>query len=308
MDIAITKRVLAASTVALLAGVLACGGGGGGGGSGSSTASTVSGNVSNQSTAMLERAPATRLARLWQWLNPVGDAYAGRKGIHVSINGVETDTDANGFFALTGPFDGTVTVSFGSGNRTFTLQVNVPPGGTVILRDVDLRNDGTAHESARGFRLRGTVQAVDCAADSLTVAMASGSATVALDSATRIQIPGGGKANDTCANLALAIGQRVRVQGDGTQGGVLLADRVIVQPDAEEDSIEDEIEFRGTVSSLSCPGSIVVDRDDGESVTVTLGGSTELDTVCTGLDGLHVKVEGTLQSDGSVAAREVEVD
>lgn len=298
--------VVGALCAALLVG---CGGGGGGGGSGAT--STISGNVSNASTALLAHPRPTLLARVLRLVWPVGEAYAGRNGIHVTVNGVETDTDATGFFTISGPFSGPVTVSFGQGNRTFTMQVDVPSGATIVLRDVSLRDDGTAHAASTGFHLRGTVAAVTCDSvpRTLTVALAGGDALVGMDAGTRIQVSGEGSSNDTCEGLAASIGQSVRVEGDRASDGTLVADRVKVHPTAAEEDDRDDVEFRGTVSSLACPDSITVTRTDGESVLVHLGSSTEIDgaTACGDLAGASVKVEGKAEADGSVTAKEIHV-
>jgi len=100
----------------------------------------------------------------------------------------------------------------------------------------------------------------------------------------------------------------VRVEAVNQSNGTLLAERVKVRP--TESAEQDEVEFRGTVSATSCPGSITVARSDGQSVIVDLTASTEIEDggTCAGLAGQHVKVEGTTQSDGSVSARHIEVE
>src|SRR5882724_4705916 len=114
MDRKIGWTLSSASAGALVIAALAIGcGGGGGGGSATGATSTVSGNVSNQSTTMRLEARPTLFARLMHVLSPVTDAFAGRNGIQVTIGGTTTSTDPNGFFALTGPFSGPVTVAFG---------------------------------------------------------------------------------------------------------------------------------------------------------------------------------------------------
>ena len=96
------SRFLSMSAGALIATALAVGCGGGGSGASGAT-STVSGNVSNQSTAMRLEARPSLFARVLRLLSPVTEALAGRNGIHVSVGGTATDTDPNGFFAITGP-------------------------------------------------------------------------------------------------------------------------------------------------------------------------------------------------------------
>jgi hypothetical protein len=285
-----------------------CGGGGGGGGSGST--STVSGNISNQSTAMREKSRPTFLARVVRWLSPVTEAIAGRNGIHVSVNGTQVDTDQNGFFALTGPFSGAVTVSFGNGNRSFTVNIDVPAGATVILRDVDLREDGSAHPGDVDVHLRGTIVSASCGTSPQTVTImprgGGSNVTFDLNGDTKIKVDGqGGK---TCSDLAAAAGQPASVEAVQQGDGSLLAERVKVRPTESDE--QDEVEFRGLVTATSCPDSITVQRPDGQSVTVNLTSSTEIEDgqSCAGLAGQHVKVEGAAQPDGSVTATHIEVE
>lgn len=306
-----TLKFVSSSAGALVIMALALGcGGGGGGGSTSGATSTVSGNVSNQSTAMRLEARPTMFARLLHLLSPVTEAFAGRNGIQVTVGGSATNTDPNGFFALTGPFSGPITVSFGNGSRSFTVDVNVPAGSTVILRDVDLRNDGSAHPGHVDVRLRGTIVSASCATspETLTIAPKGGGSDVTfdLDANTKIKVDGQG--GRTCADLAGATGETARVEAVNQSSGVPLAERVSVHPTETDE--QDEVEFRGTVSTTSCPESITVMRNDGQSVTVDLTTSTEFEDggTCAGLAGQHVKVEGMAQSDGSVSATHIEVE
>jgi len=287
--------------------IVGCGGGGGGGGAASSATSTVSGNVSNQSAAMRLISRPTMLARVLRLLAPVTDAIAGRNGIHVSIGGTAADTDPNGFFTLTGPFSGPVTVSFGNGSQSFSIDIDVPAGSTVVLRDVDLRHDGSAHPGSVDVRVRGIVVGTSCGTvpQTLTIAPASGGSnvTIDLDANTKIKVDGqGGK---TCVDLVNAVGERARARAVRQNDGSLLAERVKVQPTDVDD--QDEVEFRGTVTATSCPDSITVARSDGQSVTVHVTSSTEFEdgATCDALAGQHVEVEGTTEPDGSVSARHI---
>jgi len=95
------RRGLVLPVVLSLA-LVACGGGGGGGGASTPNA-TVNGNISNASTAM-------RAAERRRWslacsafLSPVPDAFAGRNGIHVTVNGPIGRHRSEWFFTITGP-------------------------------------------------------------------------------------------------------------------------------------------------------------------------------------------------------------
>ncbi len=140
--------------VLLLPAVLtSCGGGGGlgadGGVSGSGL-SSVTGNVTE-----------------------IAGANDDVGGIRVLVQGtdVETLTDDDGSFTLTGEFDGPVTVVFelDDGGRAETM-VEVPTGGNVDLEDITVDPE---EEEARPTRqivtFSGVVQEADCAADTLLV-------------------------------------------------------------------------------------------------------------------------------------------
>src|ERR1051325_7947807 len=129
-----TTRKTWASGLAMIA-VVAIGCGGGGGGSGSTSGSgTISGNISNQSAALRMKVPTTLLARLGRFFSPVTAALAEHSGIQVIVHNLETMTDQNGSFVITGTGSGTQTVTFSNGNGSFTLDVTVPPGSIVVLR------------------------------------------------------------------------------------------------------------------------------------------------------------------------------
>ena len=297
------------ATAALIALAAGCGGGGGGGGAASGAGSaTISGNVSNQSTAMQMRRPPTMLARVMRFFSPVSDAVAGRNGIQVSVSGVQSTTDSTGSFAMSGAPSGTRTITFSNGSQTFTVTLNVPEDSTVVMRDVELGSDGRAHPGQIDTYLRGTVESASCSTtpQTLTVKLTNQSVTVQLGANTRIKGTGSVPAS-TCEDVASAVGQPVRVDAVTQSDGTLLAERVKLR--SHEANPANEIGLRGPVTATNCPSAFTLGRPDGQSVTVNLTSSTELEdgATCGDLDGMHVKVKGSLESDGSVTAREVEI-
>jgi hypothetical protein len=297
------------AAAAAMALVVGCGGGGGGGsGAAGSGSATISGNVSNQSTALRMRPPATLLASLWHWLSPVSDAVAGREGIQITVSGIDTTTDSTGSFTMSGGLSGSRTITFSNGSETFTVTLTVPEDSTVVLRDVELGSDGHARPGQVDTYLRGTVGAASCSTtpQTLTVALSHTSVTVDLGPDTKIKGTGSVPAS-SCADLASAVGQPVRVDAITQSDGTLLAERVKLR--SHEANPANEIGLRGPVTATNCPSSITVGRPDGQSVTVNLTDATELEDVssCADLAGQHVKVKGTLESDGSVTASEIEV-
>jgi hypothetical protein len=252
------------------------------------------------------------LATVLRLLAPETDAYAGRPGIHVKAFGMETNADPMGFFAISGPFSGSTVISFVSENRAFTLPVEVPPGGTVILRDVDLRGDGTARPSAMGFRVRGTIASVSCdpTPRALAVKLGDEKIQVELDGTTRIEVVDGNATKAACQGLGKHVGELVRVEGDRSKEGTLLADRVNVG-DAGEVAIKmPEVEFRGAVERRQCPDRVSIQRTDGQIVGVQMDRLTRFDGVlaCDDLAGASVRVQGSLRDDGNVLARAIEAE
>ena len=95
-------------------------------------------------------------------------------GIRVEIAGTDlvSETDANGFFALSGEFDGPVTLIFSRASDGLVAQVDVqvPGGGTLQLDDLTLDGaSGQAQPTRREVHFRGLVESVDCASARLFV-------------------------------------------------------------------------------------------------------------------------------------------
>ena len=309
-----TIRSKACSTGLALVAVAAISCGGGGGGSGSTSAAdgsaTISGNVSQTSSAALRRAEPTILARVLRFFSPVTDAIAASNGIRVVIRNLTGSTDQNGSFVVNGAGAGLATVTFEENGQTFTMQVNVPNGSTVVLRDVELGSDGGAHPGQIDTYFRGAIASASCATtpQTLTVQLTNETETVELDANTRIRGSDATPAS-TCEDLAGATGQNVRVEAVTQSDGTLLAERVRVGANVEVDPAN-EIGFRGTVTATACPTSFTLARGDGSSEVVNLTDATEFEdgASCAALTDEHVKVRGALAVDGSVTASEVELE
>lgn len=162
--------------------------------------------------------------------------------------------------------------------RTGTLLQLVIAGGLVVA---------ACGEPAK--LLRGNVEAIN--APSLQVA----GQVVVTKTTTQIRTQGG-------AQLKLAvlrIGDAVAVRGRGRSDGTIEADEIEVEGD--------EAEFSGAIAAIAAPNLTVAGR------TVVTDAQTEIerDDAKITLADLHVgdvvEVEGTLQGDGSVLAREIQV-
>jgi hypothetical protein len=102
-----------------------------------------------------------------------GAAGNGVVPVLVSIDDtqLETLTDVDGQFSLDGDFSGTVTVRFknpNDGESLGTLSLEVAPGATVFLRDVEIRRDLDLADAVMvgaplQLNLAGTVSETDCA-------------------------------------------------------------------------------------------------------------------------------------------------
>ncbi len=136
----VRTRIVAPTVLALLlmAAMTGCGGSGGGGSAAGS--STIMGNVANESAALRAPRPSTMIVQLRKFLSPVSVADADIANIMVKIEGLdeETQTDANGFFAISAVPAGTVTIMFMAGAASFSLVIDVPMNTTVVLHDVVL--------------------------------------------------------------------------------------------------------------------------------------------------------------------------
>lgn len=146
---------LRALTSVLMLVLAACGGGGGGfasdGGVSGTGISAVTGNVA---------------------------AITGDDGvvagISVTIAGTDlvAETDAGGFFSVSGEFDGPVTLVFARPADGLSVQVDVqvPAGGNLELADIVLDGaSGEARPERREVSFRGRIDAVDCPGDRLFV-------------------------------------------------------------------------------------------------------------------------------------------
>ena len=240
-----------------------------------------------------------------------------------------------GLFAVSGRnLDGHHTLKFVSGGKKYLLNVNVPLGGKLTLKDVKLipattvastpsssssASAGTAEADEEDLTVFGTLTSVDCSVSPPTITVTTASSNVfnmAFDPATtEIVDQQTGQVITDCSTLQALAGQPVEAEARvNPTDGSLFAEQIYVNPSSDDQT---DSEFEGAIASTSCPDSIIVTRSDGVGVTVNLSSSTEIEIdgasdetggTCADLSaGMSVKVEGALRPDGSVDADNITV-
>lgn len=112
----------------VVAGISACWGGASG-----RESSTIVGNLMIKPFVM--HAPAeTSLGPIVE----IAPADEVQGGVHIRVNGRDTETDADGVFVLGDIPPGTVTLVFATDDLSYSLVLSVPAGSTVFLHDISL--------------------------------------------------------------------------------------------------------------------------------------------------------------------------
>lgn len=255
-----------------------------------SNPATVSGFISNQSTARpprpprtAPRPPRTMFASLFDSLGLVSVAHAGRSGVLVTIPGVdgaEAVSDAFGFFVVESGESGSRTVSFDIGGAVFARNVLALRAGTVMLAGVSFESDGSASSAASLFAASGLIQGANCGVSPRTLTLETPDVvTVSLTNDAEIFTAEG----ITCEALNESIGDRVFVHGDEQS----LAASWVTESGFSPTGLT---QFSGRVTSTNCGVSLDVTRSDGESILVNVtntayrGGLDSCDDVTVGQD------------------------
>jgi hypothetical protein len=185
-------------------------------------------------------------------------------------------------------------------------------GGGFLAFVIFVQHNGSGSGGGQGgsgtecdTEVQGTVTAIDCGANTMTVTTDSGDVSVTFDTNTVFFTKG--HTASTCDQIAP--GDTVEVCGTQGDTSVLAAKVNFEAPEAPE-TCEDEVS--GSVSAIDCDaGTMVVTTDSGD-VNVTLDDATVFfgphhATAACGdiVVGDAVEVEGTLQDDASVVACKV---
>jgi hypothetical protein len=231
-------------------------------------------------------------------------------GLVVTVAGtsISSGLDAAGRFNLKNVPAGNQELQF-SGPVTGTLPIDdVQPSESISLV-VSVTSTGVNLESA--VRSNGREEQLEGKIDSLPPALTVAGRAVTTDSNTVIR-----KGNTSVPLSDLEIGERVHVKGN-TNGSSLLATQIIVQntntaDDDDDDDQDSSASIHGTLNSmtggvptltLNVGGTTV--RTSGTTVVKRRGDVQTLSELRTGQD-LHVI--GTRQSDGSIDARQIEIN
>ena len=199
-----------------------------------------------------------------------GGAAALDTPVQVSIDeapGVETTTDAAGYFELSGEFSGALTLRFAATAVAAATTVDVPLGASLELDDIRLRRGVVEFSRPRLRRFTGRVALVDCSLDT------PGAAEVLVDDRT-------GLANQflvrISADTALLSGNgddlpcgQIKLRDRIAVEGVILPDRtvaaiaiIVAPPAAAQTQPLVEVRFRGTVAVVNCDSGLVEFIDD----------------------------------------------
>lgn len=172
-------------------------------------------------------------------------------------------------------------------------------------------------DHAHTVSINGKLTAYDASAKTISVKPSDGSSstTISVDANTNVN----GQHASSLADLTKAVGHDVQVQADKQSNGSLLAWKITVQGDDSDhgagnggngndgNSGQHRV-ITGTVASVGT-SSFTVTLPDGSSKTVTVSSSTEFAGAAHSLSGLkhgmHVIVQGTDQSNGTIAASQI---
>ena len=234
----------------------------------------------------------------------------GLAGVRVKAAGMSqsTMTDGSGQFTFTGVPAGNPELDFdrsdihARGNHAVTAGAMMHVTVAIVGSRAEI-----AEGDDQGNEIEGLVSAVDTAGGTLTVLdQRLGAVVVHVDSSTIIRTE-----DDTPITLAqIQIGNHVHVKALKQANGTLLATEVFLQ----SDKVGGNREVEGSVTMVDQGKKSFVVQTESGTVTVTTDGSTTFrreggnGTFSDVVAGADVEVVGTLQSDGTVLAKKVDIE
>ena len=163
--------------------------------------------------------------------------------------------------------------------------------GSIDARQIEVKSKGGT--GGNFVQFKGTVESLPGTPGQIGVWKVSGR-MVNVTADTKIELDG----------FPVAVGSKVEVKGALAADGSINAAKIEVE---DRDDMDDEFEFKGMIESLPSTPDLVGDwKVSGRTVHVTAATEIERDYGMV-MVGAFVEVEGMLQADGSVNAREIEV-
>lgn len=244
------KRVAMLWTL-LLAAVAGCASGGGPVGTGISS-SSVSGNV----VEVQSEATAATAGQL-------PGAAIERVTISIDEAGVETATDDDGNFELSGGFAGPLTLRFATARFQVTAAIELPAGSAIVLADIVLRPGQVQAQTVRQLGFVGRIDLVDCDASELLVTDLNGDGHQFLVRLTPdTEIVDRNERPLRCSELhsgdQVSAEGPIHFQGDRTISAV----RIVRSPPPPLVQPVREVRFVGVLEKIDCPAELLV-IDDG---------------------------------------------
>ncbi|HVM97621.1 MAG TPA: hypothetical protein VMT89_14600 [Candidatus Acidoferrales bacterium] len=214
-------------------------------GTGISGASGISGNVVSVDTG-----------------SGAGGAAAVGLKVRVSIDevpGLETETDADGNFAIDGDFSGAVTVRFTAADVSVAQQFDVPDQSNLVLEDVAITRRGITVDTVRLLGFYGQVSFVDCTDGTILVndrRRVANQFMVQLSSGTALSRGNG----QTLACADISPGNFVAVEGvvRFAQHVIEAVTLIVGLPPPGTPPPQIEIAFHGRAVVINCPGGMAL--------------------------------------------------
>jgi uncharacterized protein DUF5666/carboxypeptidase family protein len=233
----------------------------------------------------------------------------GLSGVTVTVvsTGQSAMTDASGNFTLTGVASGEVELELKRDDFKIKVKITVPAGSTVTITISIVGS--TAVVTPRGHageEIEGLVQSVNAPGSSLVVLdKRLGAVTVKADSTTLI------RHGETALPFSqIQVGMEVHVKALLQTDGSYLATELKLQ----DEKIGGEEDVTGSVASVNTAARSFVVTTVSGPITVTTDSSTTFKKKGSSASfadvviGSTVEVEATLQADGTVLARKIEIE
>jgi len=247
-------------------------------------------------------------------------AFSTAGGINVTVVGTDlsTTTDSSGRFVLQGVAGGNATLRFqGQGidgaielgglveGQTLTITVRVSGSRPQLVTPAAPATPAspspspTASPAGNKVEFDGAVEEVS--ASSLKVA----GHVVLVNADTKIK-----RGGQTIGLADVKVGERAEVQASVQADGSLLAIKVKIEDDSNDDQNDErgQVDFSGHIDSISPPALVVSGRKVVTNSSTRIRRGDKTVTLADLKVGDKVEVEGASQPDGSVLANKIKVD